>query len=102
MYGSSPVEHPADQIFKLFLLNSVVYDGARFTTRQLEILQLQQQGYVYKEISAILGISVKTVKSIMHNAHRRNKMSSDQLATKALRGGLLIGMVIEIVRKFGR
>lgn len=46
-------------------------DAAKLTRREQELLGLLAQGYLYKEISARLGISLHTVKAHLHTIYEK-------------------------------
>lgn len=61
----------------------------RLTPRRLEMVKLIAQGKLYKEIAFDLGISVKTVETMMQNAQRDNGCNIHRLLILAERQGLL-------------
>ena len=62
----------------------------RLTPRELEIVQLLAEGKTSKEVSALLGISVKTTETHRSNIMRKlNFHSVSQLVMYAVRNNLL-------------
>lgn len=53
--------------FHISSVNLFTIEDTMLTPRQIEILQLLANGYNYKEISAMLGITMHTIKNHMWN-----------------------------------
>jgi DNA-binding NarL/FixJ family response regulator len=65
-------------------------DRSRLTARELEVVQLLVEGKTSKEVSALLGISVKTTETHRANIMRKlNFHSVSQLVMYAVRNNLL-------------
>jgi len=61
-----------------------------FTIREIEVIRLLMQGYISKEIAAILNISQETTNSHKKNALKKsNSKNSVQLVAYAIKNGLI-------------
>ena len=71
-------------------LGRIDADRSRLTSRELEVVQLLAEGKTSKEVSAFLGISVKTTETHRANIMRKlNFHSVSQLVMYAVRNNLL-------------
>ena len=74
--------------------------SGNFTSRELEILELQKDGYQDKEIARILKISLNTVKNTLGHMREREERTTTDLVVRAESDGLLSPDFINGINEF--
>ncbi len=86
--GESPITPSiARRILDYFLgSGSAPSDIDKLSPREKEVMEQMAKGLIYKEIASVLGISMETVRTHLHNVYRKLKVKSGTEAVMKLFG----------------